>query len=143
MGHCLAMVGFGLAVALAACETRHLVPADGAAPADAQAHDAQAHDATAETPAQDRGQGETPPTSEGRIACGDAFCDPTVAFCAHYVDGLAPNTRVCQPLPASCAGQGGDCGCLPDGSAPFCYACRQVTGTSVTGLELDCPGPVD
>jgi hypothetical protein len=85
---------------------------------------------------------DAPPAPES-FPCGDGSCDPTTQYCSHSVDGLTMGKRFCEPLPSSCDGGASDCSCLPDGSAPFCYACRTVGTGSPIGLELDCPGPID
>lgn len=85
---------------------------------------------------------EGPPPPPGEIPCGNTSCDPARQFCEHWVGGLAPDVRRCQPLPSACVPGGSDCSCIfPDGGLR-CFTCRVVSGTDVSGLELDCPGPI-
>jgi hypothetical protein len=86
---------------------------------------------------------EAPPPP-GLIPCGFSACDPARQFCVHYVGGIGSGMRFCMTLPGGCAAGGTDCACLLGDAGPFfCYACRAVSGVDVTGLELDCPGPLD
>jgi len=85
------------------------------------------------------------PPPRGFIPCGNTSCDPAREFCEHWVSGLVPDARMCQPLLSGCAPGGTNCGCLlrDGGGPPFCFACRVIAGTETAGLELDCPGPID
>jgi hypothetical protein len=84
---------------------------------------------------------DTAPPS-GFIRCGGNFCDPTSTYCYHSISGLTAGNYSCEPYPGRCTGQVG-CACLmPDGGATVCSSCLVVTGTDVSGLELDCLGPV-
>jgi hypothetical protein len=84
---------------------------------------------------------EMPPLP-GTIPCGDYFCDASRMYCVRFVGGIAAGRRACYPLPAACVGRGDDCTCAPPDDTG-CTACRVVTGADVTGIERDCPGPID
>jgi len=148
-------------LALAACSKRALDADDGgsagaggqggsaidAAPAIVTGSDAAAEKA-AETAGRDTGAEAPPdvpvemPPPPGSIPCDDHFCDASRMFCVHFITGIAAGRRACYPLPSNCVGRGDDCTCLP-AIDTGCSACRLVAGTDVTGIERDCPGPID
>jgi hypothetical protein len=149
-------------VALSACSKRTLEAMDGgggqggsaidAAPAIVTGADAAAEkaaDAAAETAVRDTGAEAPPdvpvemPPPPGSIPCDEHFCDASRMFCVHFTTGIAAGRRACYPLPSNCVGHGDDCACVAPGNNMVCSACRVVTGIEVTGIERDCPGPID
>ena len=140
-------------LALAACSKRALDAEDGGS-AGAGGQGGSAADASPEimisgdaadvreTSADVRDARVEMPPPPGSIPCGDYFCDASRMYCVLFVGGIAAGRRACYPLPASCVGRGDDCACFPDGDR-VCLACRVVTGADVTGIERDCPGPID
>jgi hypothetical protein len=79
------------------------------------------------------------PPMANQFNCGHGFCDSVTEYCAKtYSDvGGTPDSYVCAPLPAACAGMQPSCACIgnPCG-APIPGECV-ATGI---GFKVSCPG---
>lgn len=79
------------------------------------------------------------PPEAGLFNCGHMFCNSATEYCRRTNTdvGGTPDSYVCTPLPAACAGGVPSCACIGDGcGAPIPGSCMP----SGTGFMLTCPG---